>query len=325
MTTVRALLVAALVATAVWAGEPRVRAVEAIGITVSDADRAADFYTRVLGFVRERDVEVGGPPYETLRDLFPVRMRVVRLRLGRERLELTEYVTPEGRPAPTDARSNDRAFQHLAIVVRDMDRAYARLRAARVRHVSPAPQRLPDWNPTAGGIRAFYFRDPDGHALELIAFPPGKGDPRWQAPGDDLFLGIDHTAIAVGDTTASLAFYRDTLGMRVAGTGENRGPEQERLNAVRGARLRITSLRAGDGPGVELLEYLAPRDGRPFPPDARANDLAHWRTRVVARDAAALDDVSDDPVVALPGRELGFAHGSTLRDPDGHALEAVVP
>src|SRR5262245_17083266 len=82
---------------------------------------------------------------------------------------------------------------------------------------------------------------------------------------DRLFLGIDHTAIVVNSTEASLACYRDTLGLRVVGQSENYGPEQERLNNVFGARLRITTLRAPAGPGVELLEYLTPRDGRPAP------------------------------------------------------------
>ena len=36
-----------------------------------------------------------------------------------------------------------------------------------------------------------------------------------------MFLGIDHTAIAVDDTNVSLRFYRDTLGMQVAGESEN--------------------------------------------------------------------------------------------------------
>ncbi len=51
----------------------------------------------------------------------------------------------------------------------------------------------------------------------------------------------------------------------MAGTSENHGLEQERLNNVFGARLRITALRAARGPGVELLEYLAPRT---WPADA---------------------------------------------------------
>ena len=166
-----------------------------------------------------------------------------------------------------------------------MDRAYAWLRQHRVQHASPAPQRLPDWNPNAAGIRAFYFKDPDGHFLEILWFPPDKGDARWHRPTNRLFLGIDHTAIVVADTDRSLSCYRDTLGLRVVGGSENYGPEQERLNNVFGARLRITTLRAAAGPGIEFLEYLTPRDGRPVPQDARANDLAHWQTALVADDA----------------------------------------
>jgi len=307
-----------------WAAEPRIWAVDAIGMTVANMDCAVDFYARLLGFTPVSDVEVAGDAYERLRGVFPIRMRVVRLRLGHEALELTEYLAPRGRPAAADARSNDRSFQHVAIVVRDMDQAYAWLHDQRVAQVSSEPQRLPDWNPSAGGIRAFYFRDPDGHPLELIWFPPDKGDPRWQEQSDRLFLGIDHTAIAVGDTQKSLAFYRDRLGLRVSGGSENSGPEQDRLNAVRGAHLRITSLRAAEGPGIEFLEYLAPRDGRPFPADERANDLVHWQTRLIARDDATLGTVGPRPV-AIPGHELGFARGVTLRDPDGHSLEVVEP
>src|SRR3972149_1646292 len=57
------------------------------------------------------------------------------------------------------------------------------------------------------------------------------------------------------------------------GPAETYGPEPERLNNVFGARLRITALRAGAGPGVELLEYLAPGGGRPMPAGGRPNHL----------------------------------------------------
>ncbi len=252
---------------------PAARGVGCIGLTVSDADRASEFYTRVLDFRRELGTEVAGESWERLQGVFGLLARTVRVRLGNECLDLTEYLAPRGRPVPADARSNDRSFQHVAIVVSDMDEAYRRLRSSRVEHASTGPQRLPDWNPNAGGIRAFYFRDPDRHVLEVIWFPAGKGDPRWHAArrARPLFLGIDHTAIVVGDTDASLRFWRDALGFRVAGTSENWGTEQEHLNNVFGARLRITSLRAPEGPGVELLEYLAPRDGRPLPTDERAS------------------------------------------------------
>lgn len=304
--------------------------VASVTITVGDMDRAVAFYADVLTFEKLSDVEVWGEPYERLTGLFGVRMRVVRMRLGDEVVELLEIMTPRGRPIPIDSRGNDRWFQLVAIVVADMEAAFARLRASKITYAPPAPQRLPDWNPNAGGIEAFYFRDPDGNDLEIIRFPRGKGDPRWQQPSKRLFLGIDHTAIVVADTEASLALYRDRLGLRVAGESLNLGPEQERLNNVFGARLRITALRASRGPGIELLEYLSPRDGRPMPPDTRINDLWHWQINLLtgagAGGAAAATLrasgarlVSPAPVT-LPDPGLGYRDGLLTRDPDGHGL-----
>jgi catechol 2,3-dioxygenase-like lactoylglutathione lyase family enzyme len=302
-----------------------------VGLTVSDMDRSVQFYTTVLDFEKVSDDELLGSAYEDLHGVFGARLRVVRLRLGEEYLQLTEYLAPKGRPAPVDSRSNDRWFQHVAIIVSDMDRAYARLRRFKVQHASTGPQLLPKTIPNAAGIRAFYFRDPDGHPLEVLQFPPDKGDPKWHRPGDRLFLGIDHTAIVVGNTRASLAFYRDVLGFRVAGESMNFGSEQEHLNNVRGARLHITGLRASRGPGIEFLEYLAPTDGRAYPADERPNDLVHWQTTVLVPDAAAAAAIvrrgkfrllSPLPV-ELPDSTLGFKRGILVRDPDGHVVQLV--
>jgi catechol 2,3-dioxygenase-like lactoylglutathione lyase family enzyme len=267
------------------------QAVVRVGMTVDDMDRSLAFFTKVLDFKPASDVTIEKP-----------RSRVVQLKLGDETLELTDYLDPGGREIPPDSRSNDRWFQHAAIVTTDMDAAYARLLEHKVRAASVAPQRLPDWNKNAAGIRAFYFFDPDNHVLEVIQFPPGKGDPKWQGT-KKLFAGIDHTAIVIGDTDKSLAFYRDGLGMKIVGGSENYGIEQERLNDVPGAHLRITTLRAVSGPGVELLEYLSPRDGRPYPSDAKPNDIFHWQTTIASH-----------------------AVGPTLqRDPDHHAVQFVPP
>jgi len=321
------LLVVALVAPAA----AQVAAVDSVSMTVNDMDRAVAFYSGVLTFEKVSDVEVAGDAYEHLQGVFGLRMRVVRMRLGTESIELTEFLAPKGRPIPVTSRSNDRWFQHVAIIVSDMKKAYARLREHKVEHASSGPQRLPDWNPNAGGIWAFYFKDPDGHPLEILQFPAGKGDARWHTPSDKLFLGIDHTAIVVGSTEASLKFYRDLLGFRVAGESENYGIEQERLNNVFGARLRITGLRAPSGFGIEFLEYLAPRDGQPMPQDERANDLVHRETVMVASDAqetakrlrAAGANFISSGVTELPQRELGFPRGLLVRDPDGHVLRVI--
>ena len=305
-----------------------VAAVDAIGMTVSDMDKAVQFYSEVLTFQKVSDVEVWGDPYEHLQGVFGLRMRVVRMTLGDEAIELTEYLTPQGKPYPIDTKSNDHWFQHIAIVVSDMDKAYEHLRTHKVQHASTGPQTIPAWNKGAAGIKAFYFRDPDGHFLEVIYFPSGKGDQKWQSAKNKLFLGIDHTAIVVAKTEQSLKFYRDALGLRVAGESENYGPEQERLNNVFGARLRISGLRAASGPGIEFLEYLAPRDGRPAPVDMKANDIAHWQTKLVVRNVndawttltqQNINFVSSGPV-AIPDTQMGFTNGLLVRDPDGHGM-----
>ena len=308
-----------------------VNGVDAIGLTVSDLDRSVEFYSTVLQFQKVSETEVDGGSYEHLTGVFGLRARIARMRLGAESIELTEFLAPRGKPAPVDARSNDRWFQHVAIIVSDMDRAYQWLREHKVQHASPGPQLLPAWNRNAGGIRAFYFRDPDGHPLEVLWFPQDKGNAKWHVPTDKLFLGIDHTAIVISNTEASLKFYRDRLGLEVAGESENYGPEQERLNNVFGARLHITALRAASGPGIEFLEYLAPQDGRPYPPEEKTNDLIHWQTRFLG---TSVDEAAQTlrnsrsafvstGAVELPDGKAGFRKAVTVRDPDGHAVQIV--
>ena len=323
------LLAVCLLFVAVESQGQLVSGVDAVAITVSDMDRAVDFYSNVLTFEKVSDTEVADESYEQLEGVFGSRVRIVRMQLGAEFIELHEYLAPKGRPIPVDSRSNDRWFQHIAIIVSDMDKAYKTLRLNKVEHASSGPQRLPDWNKSAGGIWAFYFKDPDGHPVEVLQFPPDKGAEKWHRPTDKLFLGIDHTAIVVWNTDASLGFYRDLLGMHVAGESENYGTEQEHLNNVFGARLRITALRGASGPGIELLEYLAPRDGRPFPLDEKASDLVHRQTILVAGDAgeaaqkllAARNNFVSSGVIANPNAQLGFSKAFVVRDPDGHAVE----
>jgi catechol 2,3-dioxygenase-like lactoylglutathione lyase family enzyme len=305
--------------------------VESVGFTVSDMSKAVDFYTRVLPFQKVSETEIFGTEFEHLTGVFGARAKLVRLKLGDETIELTEYLTPQGRPVPVDSRSNDRWFQHIAIIVSDMDRAYEQLRVNNVRHASTGPQLLPAYITAAAGIRAFYFKDPDNHVLEILQFPEGKGLQKWHdlSRSGRLFLGIDHTAIVVDDTETSLRFYRDGLGLAVAGTSDNYGPEQEHLNNVFGAKLHITGLRTkDDGIAVEFLQYVAPRDGRPFPADTKSNDLWHWQTSFVADKLAMLVgaqnfDLVSSGEVLFPNKTLGFIRGALVRDPDGHAVRLI--
>jgi len=258
--------------------------VASIAMNVSDLERARSFYQEVLQFTAISQTR------SELRD-------TAVLRLGEETLVLVDPKT-DGRPIRADMPSNDRLFQHIAIVVSDMDAAYRRLRQHRVALVSDGPQTLPAWNFDAGDIRALYFRDLDGHFLELIQFPRAKGEPKWRRRDGRLFLGIDHTAIVVRDTRTSVGFYRDVLGLTVTGRSLNYGAEQDALNGVPGSRVRITGLRGAKGPGVELLEYLRPGTAETHPGNPAADDLLHWQINL-----------------ATSRHPTGMQ-----RDPDGHAL-----
>jgi MIP family channel proteins len=298
-----------------------------IVVTVSDLDRSVDFYTRILSFQKESERDARLDSFDHLTGVFGTNTRVATLRLGSERLQLIQWITPEGRPMPTTSRAEDGWFQHIAIVVSNMEQAYAILHDNKVRQISTEPQTLPMSNPAAGGVKAFYFRDPDYHSLELIYFPPGKGDPKWQS-AKGLFMGIDHTAIAVSDTDRSTQFYIGLLGLKVTGESLNFGPEQEGLNHVFGSRVRITGLRGPAGPGIEFLQYVVPTDGLPMPPDSHPNDVWYWNSTLLVNDVpAAVSElrkhnirfVSSEPASVEPLAEKD-KQGILIRDPDGHAV-----
>ncbi len=317
--------------------------IENIGFTSADAEASAAFFVEVLGFQRCGQARiVDGGPYSALVGLPGARLKRLRLAIGSELLELTEVLAlgpgaRPGRPIPADSRSNDRWFQHSCLVVNDMAAALALLQpafdAGRISPISTAPQRLPDWNTSAAGIEAYKFRDPEGHPLELLQFPPDKGEERWheQAPGP--LLGLDHSAIGIADTAASACFYRELLGLAAGGDGVNSGPEQDGLDGLAATRVRITSHRCPSGAGVECLDYREPGGGRPMPADQGPQDLAHWQLCLRVADLEAIADRAE----ALGGRlisggiielgqqaeVIGAERALQLADPDGHRLQLL--
>ena len=321
------LLTAFLFLLTEFSNAQKIVAVGPVAITVSDMNRSLDFYTKTLPFQKISDEEVYGEQYERLEGLFGLRMRIVHLKLGDEEIELIDYLTTGGRSIPEDARSNDLSFQHIAIVVSDMDKAYKELRKHNIVHVSTGPQTLPKSIPEAEGVKAFYFQDPDRHNLELIYFPKGKGQEKWQHSDGKIFLGIDHTAFGVSNTDNSLKFYRDLMGIERKGDSHNKGIEQEHLNNVEGASLHITGLRSLAGPGLEFLQYLVPGAGRPYPVDTRSDDIWNWQTTLITDNAQAFYDKlrsTNYTIISKSLVEFSVAarkiKAFIIRDPDGHAM-----
>src|SRR5205809_2700119 len=101
-----------VVSTAAFAQSPQV-AVDGVGITVSDMDRAVAFYS-ALTFQKVSDRDVLGEEHEHLEGVFGARMRLARMKLGDEHIDPIDYLAPRGRPTPLHSRSNDLRFQPIA-------------------------------------------------------------------------------------------------------------------------------------------------------------------------------------------------------------------
>jgi len=297
--------------------------IERIDITVASLARSEAFYRDALGFHTVSGGIVNDESSERLLGV-PATAHTLTMALGHEQIEFIAFNRP-GRVYPPGSRGPDLWFQHFAIVVSDMDAAYARLRTVGFEAISQGgPQTLPAED---GAVRAFKFRDPDGHPLELIYFPPGQGRAVWSGVHQaGATVGIDHTALCISSTQASKAFYETLLGMQTTHEVLNQGPAQERLDDTFAARVRITGLRpeSEQGPGVELLDYRAPSVGRARPADSDASDLWHARTvfkvsalkaMVAALDRAGVRFVSPG-VVLLEGGKQAVA----VLDPDGHEI-----
>ncbi|PPC87748.1 MAG: glyoxalase [Methylotenera sp.] len=302
-----------------------------IAFTVSDLDRSVAFYEQAMRFKKVSEQTIVNHDFDYVTGVFGSRVRSAELQLGNEKIQLNQYLSASGKAIPIDSRSNDLWFQHFAVVVSDMDKAFAQLQSVAVTVISSAPQTIPASNVGAAGIKAYKFKDPDGHPLELLYFPAGKGRPTWQGHTDQLFLGIDHTAITVADTARSIAFYQDILGFTVAGGGLNTGATQEQLDNVFGAVVRITGLRpqSAQSVGLEFLQYLTPSGGRPAPNDIQSNDLQHVHIVLQVDNINQLTEELTKKHVAfispqaLAVKELQCNQCLMVKDPDGHAVLLV--
>ena len=298
--------------------------IRAISSTVSDAERSLDFYTQAFSFKLISDLTIEAKEYSELQGIEPTRIRLVTLQLGDEVIELIEYLDLEGKPIPQDSQSNDLWFQHLAIVVSDIDRAYDHVKSLAIEPISSGLQTLPS------GIGAFKFKDPDGHDLEIIWFPPKLNKDKWQQNREELFLGIDHSAITVVDTEQSLKFYRDLLGMEVEESNINSGEIQAYLDGLPEAKVRVTSLRSQqEGLGIELLDYIVPGTGR-LADDWQNDDIASMQVQLVVEDIdLAVNTLRENGVEIISPKIIQFpdsyaySQACIVKDPNGHAIMLI--
>jgi catechol 2,3-dioxygenase-like lactoylglutathione lyase family enzyme len=299
-----------------------------VSLTTAKPAACSAFFREALGFEEVGIEERGGKAFGRLMGLPGARAQVRLLRLGRQEVELVAFAE-KGRPYPPGSTSSDLWFQHIAIVVSDMRAAHNRLsaRPGWTPISTSGPQPLPD---SSGGVTAFKFRDLEGHPLELIEFPPAKTPKVWQAlRGASPCVGIDHSAIVVSSSSASVAFYQ-RLGFTLAARSLNRGSEQERLDAISSAEVEVTTLHhAGTDapPQLELLCYRSPMAGQSSMVSGRSNDITTTRLLLDAGPGITLAPILaslDTQLVSDGAVAVGGGHQAVLlHDPDWHHLMLV--
>ena len=135
---------------------------------------------------------------------------------GDEKIELTEFLAPRGRPIPPDVRANDRIFQHIAIIVSDMAgptaAAASRRRARLDRAAAP-----PGLEPECRRHQRVLFPRSRRPLLEILSFPPARAPRKWHRRATVCSSASTTRRSSSDDTERSLRFYRDTLGLTVAG------------------------------------------------------------------------------------------------------------
>ncbi|MCB1486249.1 MAG: VOC family protein [Bauldia sp.] len=297
-----------------------------VSVTVADLASAIAFYRDGLGLAAGPERIWDDPAWMSLLGLDAATgARSADIAVGAKVIELVAF-DPPGEPYPAARASNDQWFEHVALVAGDIDAAWAKLAAVRPETITKGvPDLLP---PNTGSVTAFKFRDPEGHPLELIAFPPGVGDPVWQQGSGPGIRGYDHTAIAVTDIGQSLAFYEGLLGFRVAGRSLNHGPAQDRLDGLSACVVDVVALQPAGvpTPHVELLHYRTPA-GRMLSSVVKANDIAATRQvhKVDDLDALIVRLETAGTTFVSPGvvRLEDGQGAASVRDPDGHMVVLV--
>jgi catechol 2,3-dioxygenase-like lactoylglutathione lyase family enzyme len=279
------------------------RRIAGFGLTSPDAARLAEFYATAFGARHVSSERLTGARFERLMGVHGGALRH-SLQLGREAVDILQFDAP-GRPYPRRLSLDDTVFQHFALVVSNMDLAFAQLQRASgwTPISSGGPQRLPQGS---GGVTAFKFQDPDGHPLELLEFPEHAVPPQWKKRSAyGIFLGVDHSAISVCDTAASTVFYQ-SLGFTVTARTFNCGVEQANLDGMPSPQVEVTALSlAALIPHLELLCYRS--DVRPLRQALSSNDVAATRIALAADGFENNIDTMRQLVV----------------DPDGHHLLLV--
>lgn len=142
-----------------------IKAIEHFSFTVSQMEDSLDFFCNKLGLEATPIMEVKDPDVRKIVGMPEAHLRISLVKVpGDDRIELIEYVQPEGKPV--DLNTCNTGVAHIAFEVFDINAMYKKLSVRGVNFISP-----PVWtkgNDNTGQWGVCYLRGPDDITIELI-------------------------------------------------------------------------------------------------------------------------------------------------------------
>jgi catechol 2,3-dioxygenase-like lactoylglutathione lyase family enzyme len=294
---------------------------------VADLEEAVAFY-RAVGF------EFQGEPANAdanlpLRQMFGLPDAKLRYQIGRAAgipggVEIIEITGAGGQRL--DTKVQDPGTVVLQVVVRDIDAAFARLKAINAPIVSRGNNvvSIPD-----NGLRAVVVQDPAGHFVRLVQ--PANAAATRPESGDIRGVRVRHT---VENLDRAVALYRDALGLqesRAAAAGySTSAPIADSFGVPQDTQWRVALMTVPtSGIPLELIEFKGAR--RPAQPiDLADPGATRIQLRVADIDAAAAAlDKAGGTFISTGGKPLDLPAGNgtlkvgVVRDPDGYFLVLI--
>jgi catechol 2,3-dioxygenase-like lactoylglutathione lyase family enzyme len=252
---------------------------------VDDLDRSARFYHDIIGLDLVPTPVAGPLPWDDdpghlhLHGMPNARLRFIGARMPGIRcgVELVEMRGIDRKPVRR--RMQEPGAATLILLVRDLDGAFARLKAAGAPVVSTGGAPVSVSATTAA--RAVVVQDPDGHFVELTQLDPL---PDTTAPASSNVIGI-RLRVTVTDLDDTLAFYRDRLDVKGEPRPLSSNPQMSAVLGLRDAEHRVATVRMPNSPLV--LEFIEFTRGPQAVTPSRVQDPGSFRLQLNVRDIDA--------------------------------------
>ena len=153
-----------------------------VGITVTNLDRAIEWYGKVFGIKPSFSLTVSGSMGEQVLRLPPHVHRAALLPIGPVAIELLEFEPT--RNSKGKMRQDDVGYVYICFAVEDLDDVYKRLTAKGIDfHTEP----LHAEEGQIAGSKFCVMRDPDGKTIELVELGSGMRVPELHKAADEGF------------------------------------------------------------------------------------------------------------------------------------------